>query len=232
MHVDTSILGLISNASLLVQLVMLMLLVASVISWTMIVSKWKIIKDARKDSEKFEDKFWSGTDLASLYENVRLKRDPTGMEHIFVAGFKEYVRLHRQRRVSPIAIADTALRSMKVAMSREVEALEHYLAFLATVGSTAPYIGLFGTVWGIMNSFRALSDVQQATLSAVAPGIAEALIATAMGLFAAIPAVIAYNRYSTDVERLVIRYDNFVEEFTALLQRQALTKDMETQEFN
>lgn len=198
----------------------------------MIVSKWKIIKDARKDSDKFEDKFWSGTDLASLYENVRLKSDPAGMEHIFVAGFKEYVRLHRQRRVSPIAIADTALRSMKVAMSREVEALEHYLAFLATVGSTAPYIGLFGTVWGIMNSFRALSDVQQATLSAVAPGIAEALIATAMGLFAAIPAVIAYNRYSTDVERLVIRYDNFVEEFTALLQRQALTKDMETQELS
>lgn len=229
MHVDTSILGLIGNASLLVQLVMLMLLVASVISWTMIVSKWKIIKDARNDSDKFEDKFWSGTDLASLYESVRLKRDPTGMEHIFIAGFKEYIRLHRQYKVSPIAIADTALRSMKVAMSREVESLEHYLAFLATVGSTAPYIGLFGTVWGIMNSFRALSDVQQATLSAVAPGIAEALIATAMGLFAAIPAVIAYNRYSTDVERLVIRYDNFVEEFTALLQRQALTKDMEMQ---
>lgn len=229
MHVDTSILGLIGNASLLVQLVMLLLLVASVISWTMIVSKWKIIKDARNDSDRFEDKFWSGTDLAALYENVRLKRDPAGMEHIFVAGFKEYVRLHRQHRVSHIAIADTALRSMKVAMSREVESLEHYLSFLATVGSTAPYIGLFGTVWGIMNSFRALSDVQQATLSAVAPGIAEALIATAMGLFAAIPAVIAYNRYSTDVERLVIRYDNFVEEFTALLQRQALTKDMEMQ---
>jgi len=228
-HVDTSILGLIGNASLLVQLVMILLLVASVISWTMIVSKWKIIKDTRNDSDKFEDKFWSGTDLASFYENVRLKRYPTGMEHIFVAGFKEYVRLHRQNKVSPIAIADTALRSMKVAMSREVEALEHYLSFLATVGSTAPYIGLFGTVWGIMNSFRALSDVQQATLSAVAPGIAEALIATAMGLFAAIPAVIAYNHYSTDVERLVIRYDNFVEEFTALLQRQALTKDMEMQ---
>ncbi len=227
MHVDTSVIGLISNASLLVQLVMLLLLVASVISWTMIISKWKIIKSARRDADKFEDKFWSGTDLASLYEKTRMKRDPVGMEHIFLAGFKEYVRLHRQQKVSPIAIADTALRSMKVAMSREVEALEHYLSFLATVGSTAPYIGLFGTVWGIMNSFRALSDVQQATLSAVAPGIAEALIATAMGLFAAIPAVIAYNRYSTDVERLVIRYDNFVEEFTALLQRQALTKDME-----
>lgn len=229
MHVDTSILGLIGNASLLVQLVMLLLLVVSVVSWTMIVSKWKIIRDARNLANVFEDNFWSGTDLTSLYEKVRLKRDPPGMERIFIAGFKEYVRLHRQHKVSPIAISDTALRSMKVAMSREVEALEHYLSFLATVGSTSPYIGLFGTVWGIMNSFRALADVQQATLSAVAPGIAEALIATAMGLFAAIPAVIAYNRYSTDVERLVIRYDNFVEEFTALLQRQALTKDMDMQ---
>jgi len=227
MHADTSIIGLISNASLLVQLVMLILLIASVISWTMIVSKWKIIRAASTQANKFEDKFWSGTDLASLYEKVRLKKDPTGMEHIFRAGFKEYVRLHRQQKVSPIAIADTAVRSMKVAMSREVDSLEHYLSFLATVGSTSPYIGLFGTVWGIMNSFRALGDVQQATLSAVAPGIAEALIATAMGLFAAIPAVIAYNRYSTDVERLVIRYDNFMEEFTALLQRQALTKDMD-----
>ena len=227
MHVDTSILGLIGNASLLVQLVMLLLLIASVISWTMIVSKWKIIRDARNQADKFEDKFWSGTDLASLYEKVRLKRNAAGMERIFVSGFKEYVRLHQQHKVSPIAIADTALRSMKVTMSREVEALEHYLSFLATVGSTSPYIGLFGTVWGIINSFRALGNVQQATLSAVAPGIAEALIATAMGLFAAIPAVIAYNRYSTDVERLVIRFDNFTEEFTALLQRQALTKDTE-----
>ena len=229
MQTDTSILGLISEASLVVQLVMLMLLAASVISWTMIVSKWKIIRDARNNADKFEDRFWSGTDLGALYEKVRLKRYPSGMESIFLAGFKEYVRLHRQKRVSPDAITDTALRSMKVAMTREVEALEHYLSFLATVGSTAPYIGLFGTVWGIMNSFRALGNVQQATLSAVAPGIAEALIATAMGLFAAIPAVIAYNRYSTDVERLVIRYDNFVEEFTALLQRQALTKDMDMQ---
>jgi len=228
-HVDTSILGLIVNASLLVQFVMLLLLVASVISWTMIVSKWKIIRDARNQADAFEDKFWSGIDLASLYEKVRLKRDPPGMERIFVAGFKEYARLHRQHKVSPVAISDTALRSMKVEMSREVETLEHYLSFLATVGSTSPYIGLFGTVWGIMNAFRALADVQQATLSAVAPGIAEALIATAMGLFAAIPAVIAYNHYSTDVDRLVIRYDNFVEEFTALLQRQALTKDMEMQ---
>ncbi len=228
MQTDTSILGLISEASLVVQLVMLLLLIASVVSWTMIVSKWKIIRDARRNADKFEDRFWSGTDLAALYEKTRVKKHPTGMEHIFIAGFREYVRLHRQQRVSADAITDTSLRSMKVAMAREVESLEHYLSFLATVGSTAPYVGLFGTVWGIMNSFRALGEVQQATLSAVAPGIAEALIATAMGLFAAIPAVITYNRYSTDVERLVIRYDNFVEEFTALLQRQALTSDIET----
>jgi biopolymer transport protein TolQ len=229
MTTDTSILGLILEASLVVQLVMLSLLIASVISWTMIVSKWKIIRDARNTADKFEDRFWSGTDLASLYDKIRVKKDPTDMEAIFLSGFKEYVRLHQQKRVSPDAITDTALRSMKVAMAREIETLEHYLSFLATVGSTAPYIGLFGTVWGIMNSFRALGDVQQATLSAVAPGIAEALIATAMGLFAAIPAVIAYNRYSTDVERLIMRYDNFVEEFTALLQRQALTKEMDMQ---
>ncbi len=227
MRVDTSILALIIEANILVQLVMLLLLVASVVSWTMIVSKWKTIKQARSQADRFEDQFWSGSNLASLYESVKQKGDPAGMEHIFASGFREYVRLHRTQKVSAIAITDTALRSMKVAMSREVEELEHYLSFLATVGSTAPYVGLFGTVWGIMNAFRALSDVQQATLAAVAPGIAEALIATAMGLFAAIPAVIAYNRYSSDVERLVLRYDNFVEEFTALLQRQAITKDME-----
>lgn len=227
MRVDTSILALIIEANILVQLVMLLLLVASVVSWTMIVSKWKTIKAARSHADQFEDQFWSGSNLATLYENVEQKGDPVGMEHIFASGFREYVRLHQKQKVSPIAITDTALRSMKVAMSREIEELEHYLSFLATVGSTAPYVGLFGTVWGIMNAFRALSDVQQATLAAVAPGIAEALIATAMGLFAAIPAVIAYNRYSSDVERLVLRYDNFVEEFTALLQRQAITKDME-----
>ena len=147
----------------------------------MIVSKWKTIKQARSQADRFEDQFWSGSNLASLYESVKQKGDPAGMEHIFASGFREYVRLHRTQKVSAIAITDTALRSMKVAMSREVEELEHYLSFLATVGSTAPYVGLFGTVWGIMNAFRALSDVQQATLAAVAPGIAEALIATAMG---------------------------------------------------
>lgn len=224
MQVDLSIIRLISDASLLVQLVMLVLLLASVMSWTMIISKWRIIRDARHAAEHFEDRFWSGTDLANLYEQVRKKRDLSGMEHIFASGFKEYVRLHHQDSISPHSIADTAHRSMKVALSREVDSLESYLTFLATVGSTSPYIGLFGTVWGIMNSFRALTNVQQATLALVAPGIAEALIATAMGLFAAIPAVIAYNRYSDKVDRLVNHYDNFVEEFTALLQREALAR--------
>ena len=225
MHVDMSIYRLIADASLLVQLVMVILVLASVISWTMIFSKARIIKVARKDANAFEDRFWSGADLPTLYEKISAKRNLSGMEHIFVAGFKEYIRLHKNRKVSPLSISDTALRSMKVALSREIDFLEHYLSFLATVGSTSPYIGLFGTVWGIMNSFRALSTAQQATLAAVAPGIAEALIATAMGLFAAIPAVIAYNRYSNQVDRLITRYDNFVEEFTALLQRQAITRE-------
>lgn len=225
MQVDLSIYTLIAEASLLVQLVMLLLLAASVVSWTMIVSKWKIIKDARAAADQFEDHFWSGSDLAKLYDQVRARDNLSGMEHIFVSGFKEYVRLHRQNRLSTLSITDTAQRSMKVALSREVDSLEHYMSFLATVGSTSPYVGLFGTVWGIMNSFRGLSNVHQATLSAVAPGIAEALIATAMGLFAAIPAVIAYNYYSNEVERLINRYDNFVEEFTALLQRQALGRE-------
>jgi biopolymer transport protein TolQ len=224
-QVDLSVYHLIGGASLLVQLVMVLLLAASIASWTMIVSKWKIIKDAREAADKFEDRFWSGTDLAKLYDQVRSREDLSGMEHIFVSGFREYVRLHRQNRLSTMSITDTAQRSMKVALSREVDSLEHYMSFLATVGSTSPYVGLFGTVWGIMNSFLGLGNVHQATLSAVAPGIAEALIATAMGLFAAIPAVIAYNHYSNDVERLINRYDNFVEEFTALLQRQVLARE-------
>lgn len=230
MEVDTSIFHLIKEASLVVQLVMASLVLASVISWTMIISKSRIIRDARKQANQFEDKFWSGTDLSTMYEKVRSKRNLAGLEHMFVSGFKEYIRLHKSRSISPISISDTALRSMKVALAREIDFLEHYLSFLATVGSTAPYVGLFGTVWGIMNSFRALGEVQQATLSAVAPGIAEALIATAMGLFAAIPAVIAYNRFSDQVERLITRYDNFVEEFTALLQRQALARESESSE--
>jgi biopolymer transport protein TolQ len=224
-QIDLSIYSLITGASLLVQLVILLLLAVSLVSWTMIVSKWQVIKDAREAADQFEDQFWSGSDLAKLYDQLRSKENLSGLEHIFASGFKEYARLHRQNRLSTMSVADTAQRAMKVALSREVDALEHYMSFLATVGSTSPYVGLFGTVWGIMNSFRGLSNVQQATLSAVAPGIAEALIATALGLFAAIPAVIAYNHYANDVERLVTRYDNFVEEFTALLQRQVLTRE-------
>jgi len=230
MQVDMSIYHLIANASILVQIVMLILVLASIVSWTMIMSKSRVLRLANKEAAGFEDRFWSGADLATLYEKVSAKRSLNGMEHIFVAGFKEYIRLHKNRKVSPLSISDTALRSMKVALSREIDFLENNLSFLATVGSTSPYIGLFGTVWGIMNSFRALSEVQQATLAAVAPGIAEALIATAMGLLAAIPAVIAFNRYSNSVERLITRYDNFVEEFTGLLQRQAITHEIETPE--
>ena len=225
MSADLSMLHLITQASLVVQLVMLLLLSASVVSWTMIVLKWRALREARRAADEFEDKFWSGVDLARLYEGISKRPDPSGLEHIFAAGFKEYARLHKQHRISHFSISDTVQRSMRVALSREVDALEVYLSFLATVGSTSPYVGLFGTVWGIMNSFRSLSGVQTATLQAVAPGIAEALIATAIGLFAAIPAVIAYNKYSDEVERLVSRYDNFLEEFTALLQRQALTAE-------
>ncbi len=225
MQVDLSIYHLIAGASLIVQLVMLVLLAASIVSWTVIVSKWTMIKDARTTADEFEERFWSGADLAKLYDQVRSQEDLSGMEHIFVAGFKEYVRLHRQNRLSTMAMADTAQRTMKVALSREIDSLEQYMSFLATVGSTSPYVGLFGTVWGIMNSFQGLSNVHQATLAAVAPGIAEALIATAMGLFAAIPAVIAYNHYSNGIERLINHYDNFVEEFTALLQRQVSARE-------
>jgi biopolymer transport protein TolQ len=230
MQVDMSVYHLVANASILVQIVMLILVLASIVSWTMIMSKSRVLRLANKEAAGFEDRFWSGADLATLYEKVSAKRSLNGMEHIFVAGFKEYIRLHKNRKVSPLSISDTALRLMKVALSREIDFLENNLSFLATVGSTSPYIGLFGTVWGIMNSFRALSGVQQATLAAVAPGIAEALIATAMGLLAAIPAVIAYNRYSNSVERLITRYDNFIEEFTGLLQRQAITRETETPE--
>lgn len=221
---------LVTEASLLVQFVMFLLLLASVISWTMIVSKWRIIKDARREAERFEDRFWSGMDLAVLYDQLRKKQNLSAMEHIFVSGFKEYVRMHGKANAVSASVVNTAHRSMKVALSREVESLESYLSFLATVGSTSPYIGLFGTVWGIMNAFRALTDIQQATLALVAPGIAEALVATAMGLFAAIPAVIAYNRYSHNVDRLVTHYDNFMEEFTALLQRQALVNAVSKQD--
>jgi biopolymer transport protein TolQ len=222
MSTDLSFIQLIINASLLVQLVMMILLLASVVSWTMIFSKLGVLKQARKEANLFEERFWSAEDLAPLYNRINNKKyNPNGMEKIFEAGFKEFAKLRGQSKIDPDAMLEGAQRAMRVAMNRETEALENHLAFLATVGSTSPYIGLFGTVWGIMNSFRALGNVQQATIAMVAPGIAEALIATAMGLFAAIPAVIAYNRYSNDVEKLINRYDIFTEEFSSILHRYA-----------
>jgi biopolymer transport protein TolQ len=222
MHADLSFFSLISGASIVVQLVMLLLLTVSVLSWTMIFRKRGALNDARADAEKFEDRFWSGGDLTTLYQQLSPRAaDLTGLSNIFVSGFTEFTRLRRRSGGDPMDTVEGAQRCMRVALSREMDELETHLSFLATVGSTSPYVGLFGTVWGIMNAFRGLSNVHQATLAMVAPGIAEALIATAMGLFAAIPAVIAYNRYSNDVERLETRYDNFLEEFSSILQRQA-----------
>jgi biopolymer transport protein TolQ len=213
---------LITGASLVVQLVMLLLLVVSMVSWTMIFRRRAVLRDARLAADEFEDRFWSGGDLAVLFRDVSAQSENAiGMAGIFQSGFNEFARLRKQPGADPRTVVEGAQRVMRVALSRETDDLETHLSFLATVGSTSPYVGLFGTVWGIMNSFRSLGNAQQATLSMVAPGIAEALIATAMGLFAAIPAVIAYNRYSNDVERLINRYDNFLEEFSTILQRQA-----------
>ena len=219
---DLSFLHLILNASLLVQLVMLSLVVVSFISWTMIFNKRVMLNKATKAADTFEGQFWSLEDLSPLYNRISNSRKPTtGMEKIFEAGFKEFAKLRGQENTQPDAVIEGAQRAMRIAMNKEIDTLETNLSFLATVGSTSPYVGLFGTVWGIMNSFRALGNVQQASISLVAPGIAEALIATAMGLFAAIPAVIAYNRYSNDVERLISRYDIFMDEFSSILHRHA-----------
>ncbi|HET8808381.1 MAG TPA: protein TolQ [Methylophaga sp.] len=215
-----SLFALISEASLLVKLVMLTLLLISLYSWTLIFKKRAEIARALKDADNFEDKFWSGNELNKLYEDITARPHASrGMEGIFETGFKEFIRLKKTVPDSNFVLEGTQ-RVMRISLAREIDQLEVSLPFLATAGSTSPYIGLFGTVWGIMNSFRALGEVQQATLAMVAPGIAEALIATAMGLFAAIPAVVAYNRYSHEVERLINRYDTFVEEFSSILQRQ------------
>ncbi len=217
---DLDFLSLILDATFVVQLVMLILVLASVISWSFILNKWRELKSMKVAADGFEERFWSGSDLSQLYGEVQKEGRDSGMAAIFCEGFKEYMRLHKERTVSMEMLSLTSVKVMKVALSREIEDMESQLNFLATVGSTAPYVGLFGTVWGIMDAFLALRDVQYATLSLVAPGIAEALIATAMGLFAAIPAVIAYNRFRDRVERLVSRYDNFLEEFTTLLSKQ------------
>ncbi len=224
MSADISFFGLFMQASLLVKAVMLMLLALSVISWTMIFKRSSALNRASRQSRIFEDRFWSGVDLSNLYHEVTHKvGDLSGSENLFKAGFKEFARNRKGSVSSPEAVMDATYRAMRVSLSREIDKLETHLPFLATVGSISPYIGLFGTVWGIMNAFIALGEVKQATLAMVAPGIAEALIATAMGLFAAIPAVIAYNRFSHRVEKLENNLMNFMEEFSSILHRQAMS---------
>jgi biopolymer transport protein TolQ len=216
-----SLISLVANASVLVQLVMLLLLLASLMSWTMIFRKWFQLRAARRSADAFEERFWSGIALDKLYTEIhRQGEEREGIENIFVAGFREFRRLEPQIKSGGRDVLESVQRAMRVALTEEMDYLETHLSFLATVGSTSPYVGLFGTVWGIMNSFRSLGAVQQATIAHVAPGIAEALIATAMGLFAAIPAVIAYNRYANHVERLLTRYEIFVQEFASVIERQ------------
>lgn len=218
---------LVSEASFVVQLVLLILIVASVLSWTFIFRQWRALSAAAKRTDDFEFGFWSGNNtLSQLHENIRhsAQKNNIGIVALFKDGFDEYLHLHKQGKISATAISENVMRTMRVSQAREVGRLESHLSFLATVGSTAPYVGLFGTVWGIMDAFLALRNVQQATLSLVAPGIAEALIATAIGLFAAIPAVIAYNRFRDRVDRLIVRFDNFIEEFVAILSRQAAVR--------
>jgi biopolymer transport protein TolQ len=223
---DMSLFTLISGASLPVQAVMVILLITSLFSWWYIFIKVATIKRAETESEEFENKFWSGGDLNKLYESVTAgRRKPQGMASIFEAGFKEFIR-HKQQpgmetKMDVSDVMEGSRRAMRAAYNRELDDLDAHLPFLASVGSVSPYIGLFGTVWGIMNAFRGLSNVAQATLSQVAPGIAEALVATAIGLFAAIPAVIAYNRFASSVDRLSVRYESFMEEFTNILQRKS-----------
>lgn len=219
---DMSLFTLIAGASLPVQLVMVILLITSLFSWWYIFIKVATIKRAETESEDFENKFWSGGDLNRLYESVTAgRRKPQGMASIFEAGFKEFIRHKQQGKMEISDVMEGSRRAMRAAYNRELDDLDAHLPFLASVGSVSPYIGLFGTVWGIMNSFRGLSSVAQATLSQVAPGIAEALVATAIGLFAAIPAVIAYNRFASSVDRLSVRYESFMEEFTNILQRKS-----------
>ena len=216
-----SIFELVSSASLLVQIVMAMLVLASLASWVMIFQRWFFLRGVLSSVDAFEEHFWSGIDLRGLYAELDSSEDRNGIEQIFVSGFKEFTRLSEQSGTDAQATMQGAQRAMRVALTREEENLETHLPFLATVGSTSPYVGLFGTVWGIMNSFRSLANMSQATLASVAPGISEALVATAMGLFAAIPAVIAYNRFSARVEVLMKRYEAFSEELTGILYRAA-----------
>ena len=219
---DLSVISLVANASVLVQLVMGGLLLASLFSWYYIFRKYLGLRRAHQQCDQFEKDFWSGGDLNELYQAaVNSHRNSGGMERVFEAGYREFTKLRRQPGQDIAPVMEGTRRAMRATYQRELEFLESHLSFLASVGSVSPYVGLFGTVWGIMNSFRGLANVAQATLAQVAPGIAEALIATAMGLFAAIPAVVAYNRFAGDVNRLATRFDSFMEEFSNILQRQA-----------
>ena len=225
---DLTIVSMIMSASVVVKVVMAMLVVASLLSWTYIFMKLFAIGRARRQADAFEREFWSGSDLVGLYQRAASGRYASaGMERVFESGFKEFLKLKGRSHSDLSALMDGTRRAMKATYQREMDALESHLSFLATVGSVSPYIGLFGTVWGIMNSFRGLSNVAQATLAQVAPGIAEALIATAIGLFAAIPAVIAYNRFSHDIDRLAGRYESFIEELSNILQRQSHHQERE-----
>jgi len=218
---DMSVISLVTGASVLVQIVMLILVLASVFSWYYIFLKLFTLSRAARLADEFERSFWSGAALNDLYQHAVEKRRPVGgLERVFESGFREFIKL-RKPGMDVGNVMDGVRRAMRATYQREMERLEYSLPFLASVGSVSPYIGLFGTVWGIMNSFRSLANVAQATLGAVAPGIAEALIATAMGLFAAIPAVVAYNRFAGDINRFATRCDSFMEEFSNILQRQA-----------
>jgi biopolymer transport protein TolQ len=218
---DLSILRLIAEATIVVQAVMALLLAASVYSWGIIFRKRKVLRSASDDLQRFDREFWSGGDLAALYKSIEARGRAAGIDSIFQAGFREFARLKQQGVDSADVLLEGARRAMKAQQIKEIENLDQGLSNLATVGSTSPYVGLFGTVWGIMHAFVGLGSVQQATLATVAPGIAEALIATAIGLFAAIPAVVAYNRYADQVWRLESRFDAFMEEFSTILQRHA-----------
>jgi len=225
MNSDVTVVGLLLDASLPVQIVMLLLIGASLVSWRIIFMKRRLIRRTKDASDEFEASFWSGGDLNTLYQSAtREKGGSAGMASIFESGFREFNRALHQGEVNTDKLVEECRRAMRVAQMREVDRLEQSLATLATIGSTSPYVGLFGTVWGIMHAFMGLANVQSATLAVVAPPIAEALIATAMGLFAAIPAVIAYNRYADKVVRLEYRYDGFTEEFSSILQRHARGK--------
>ncbi|MDA0982991.1 MAG: protein TolQ [Proteobacteria bacterium] len=222
---DMDLWNLVMNASVVVKAVMLLLVAVSFMSWMFIFRKWFAIRNARAQTEQFEREFWSGNDLNALYQgSVNARHSIGSLERIFEAGFREFTKLRGQRGTDPSVMVGGAQRAMRATYQREMDVLERHLAFLASTGSVSPYVGLFGTVWGIMHAFRSLANVQQATLAQVAPGIAEALIATAIGLFAAIPAVVAYNRFSHDIDRLAIHFESFMEEFSNVLQRQAVVR--------